>query len=391
MNKDSFSVLFLVSQPFLQWRGSPLRVYFDALALSELGGSVDLVTLPMGETPNLPPAVRLIRLANPLRFKDVPIGPSVKKALFDVIMLFKAAALLRRNRYDVIHGVEDAGVVAAVLGRWFRRPVVFEKHSDPSSHNKGALKNLILRIYAWTEAAAMRHARAVIGTGPGLAAQAQAVAPDTTAFAISDIPSSRVEADADEIAQVGSRLRRTPEDLVFMYVGSLAAYQGVDLLIEAIPAVVQRNARARFVILCNPSKAAVAYRSRLAERGVSDRVDFIGPVHPDRIPAHLAASDVLLSPRMTGTNTPLKLLDYLKAGRAILACDTDANRQVLDDTTALLVPARPESFADACIRLAEDSPLRTRLASAGRQRQQEAYTFGHFRDGLKRCYASLGL
>ena len=107
-------VLLISPQPFFQWRGSPLRVRFNAQALAELGYDVDLLVMPVGEDKQLP-GVTLHRAPNIIRAKNLPIGPSLPKAILDIALYFKAAALARRRHYHVIHGIEDAGPIAAVL------------------------------------------------------------------------------------------------------------------------------------------------------------------------------------------------------------------------------------------------------------------------------------
>ena len=97
----------------------------------------------------------------------------------------------------------------------------------------------------------------------------------------------------------------------------------------------------------------------------------------------------MLSPRLAGINTPLKLLDYLKAGRAIVATDTEANRLILDERTAVLAEAEPSAFADAILRLISDDALRDTLARAGRRLIDETYNFGEFTRRLGACYESL--
>ena len=147
----------------------------------------------------------------------------------------------------------------------------------------------------------------------------------------------------------------------------------------------------RFVIIGGTPSEIEARRADLAAVGLADRVRFVGKVAPDRLPAYLSASDVLLSPRIAGVNTPLKLLDYLKAGRAIVATDTEANRLILDDTTAELVAPEPAAFAAGIVALADDVDRRESIARSGRRRVDEVYNFEVFTERLGRCYAGLGL
>ena len=95
------------------------------------------------------------------------------------------------------------------------------------------------------------------------------------------------------------------------------------------------------------------------------------------------------SPRRSGINTPLKLLDYMKAGRAILATDNVANRLIVSETTAHLVPTTVEGLADGIQRLAADADYRAQLASQGRRLVDERYNFRVFKAALADCYAQV--
>ena len=113
---------------------------------------------------------------------------------------------------------------------------------------------------------------------------------------------------------------------------------------------------------------------------------FIGSVDPDALPAYLRASDVLMTTRISGRNSPLKVLDYLKAGRCILATDIAANRQILDEHHAWMSPAEPKAFAEAIVRLAEDPNLREELAANGRDLLNTRYHYGYFRESIRKVY-----
>jgi glycosyltransferase involved in cell wall biosynthesis len=267
--------------------------------------------------------------------------------------------------------------------------VIFEKHSDPASHRDKPLKNLILAVYGLVERFAIRRADAVIATGEGLVAQARAVAPGKPIHHIFDIPSSLVEPDARRAAEIRASWRRAPDDVLALYVGSFAVYQGIDLMFEAMPEVLRRCPSVRFVIIGGSAPRISERRTWLEHRGIADRVTFAGWVAPDELPHHLAAADVLLSPRLSGINTPLKLLDYLKAGRAIVATDNQANRQILDESCAVLTAPTPADFAAGIVRVAADGDLQRRLAGAGRERLDRLYSFAEFKRRLETCYASL--
>jgi glycosyltransferase involved in cell wall biosynthesis len=245
-----------------------------------------------------------------------------------------------------------------------------------------------MSVYAGVERFVARHADAVITTGPGLADQVRRTCGSAAVHAISDIPSSRVEPGEEGTRRARARLQQDPGDVLVVYVGSFAAYQGVDLMFEAMPAVCRRWPRARFVVVGGTAQEIAARGRMLSAEGIAGRVTFAGKIPPDELPDVLAAADILLSPRMGGVNTPLKLLDYLKAGRAIVATDVPANRLILDASTAVFVSPGAAELAEGIGRLVENPEQRRALGARARALYEARYTFAVFRDALARCYAA---
>lgn len=388
--------LFIASQPFFEKRGSPIRLGFDLLSLSQLGYSVDFLTLPIGENRDIP-NVHIIRAPNPFFAKKISIGPSPLKLAFDFFLFWMALWHVLRYRYTIVHGVEDCGLIALICGRISRARVVFERHSDPASYKKsGGLKDCIVSLYAKVERFVMRHADAVIGTGPGLVENAIKFGRASRACLIPDIPSSLAEADPNAITSIRSQYVRDANDILIGYVGSFAVYQGIDLLFDAIPVVAKAEPRARFVIIGGSPAEIADRRAALHDAGCLDHVTFAGFIDPDELPSHLASFDILLSPRISGMNTPLKLLDYLKASVAIVATDCPANRLILDHKTAQLAPLTPladapsrfdpSPFAQAILTLCSSPSRRLQLTEGGKSILAERHNFAFFKEGLRQCY-----
>jgi glycosyltransferase involved in cell wall biosynthesis len=381
-------LLFMTSVPFFQWRGSSIRVGFDVQALAEMGYEVDLLTLPIGETKNIP-GVTVHRVANPFRVKNIPIGPSLHKLIFDVLILFKALGMAIRHPYSVIHAVEEVGAVGVLVGRLTGGRVVFEKHSDPASHKDKLVKNIVLSIYRWVEAIVIRQADVVIGTGEGLVEQAIAVAPNQRVHHIFDIPSSLVEADPERVRNIDADIRQGHGEVIALYVGSFAVYQGIDLMFDSVHLALKDSPQLRLVVVGGTPEQITKRNQWLDERGIRGAVRFVGFVAPDQLPDYISAADFLLSPRSSGINTPLKLLDYLKAGRAILATDNVANRRLIDERVAVLRNADAESYAGGMVELTKNVQLRRRLGIEGRKLVDKLYNFVQFKRLLKACYDKL--
>ncbi len=382
-------VLFISPQPFFQWRGSPIRVGFDLAALVEQGYEVDFLTLPVGEDRPIG-GVRIIRVWNLFFVKEVPIGPSLIKAAFDVLLLFTGLGMAIKNRYDVVHGVEDAGVLGVIIAGITRSKLVYEKHSDPGSYKKKSfVRNSIMKAYAAVERFTAKHADAVIATGSGLAEQVRKMKTCPAVFDIFDIPSSLVEAETEQVKKLQMELKGREDDVLISYVGSFAVYQGVDLMFDAIAKVVKENAKALFLIIGGSADEIAERKAWLRERDLEHRVVFAGKIPPDKLPAYLAAADILLSPRQAGVNTPLKILDYFKADGAVVATDIPANRLLVDDSTAILTKPDAESFADGIIKIINDAELRNKVANAGHQLYCSRYNFKEFSRMIGECYSAV--
>jgi len=378
-------ILFISPQPFFQWRGSPIRVNFNILALTELGYEVDLLTLPIGENKEFENA-RVIRVANPLSIQNVPIGPSLPKIFFDLLLFYKGLRLCMENDYAVIHGVEEAGILAVILAKIFRARSIFEKHSDLSSYKKGFLINTILTLYAQVEKLTVRLCDAVIATGRGLIGQVEKMGYKTRAFHIFDIPSSLAEPSTEKVEQIRNELASRKDEVLVTFVGSFALYQGVDLMFAAIPEVVKKSSSIRFIIIGGTDDEIAEKQAVLRQQYADTAVTFLGKVAPDALPEYLYASDILLSPRTSGVNTPLKILDYMKAGKAIMATDVPSHRLLLDEATAIFAGPVPEQLAVALNELANDEKKRNQMGTAGRNLYEITYNFDNYRHKLSKCY-----
>jgi glycosyltransferase involved in cell wall biosynthesis len=103
----------------------------------------------------------------------------------------------------------------------------------------------------------------------------------------------------------------------------------------------------------------------------------------------LLASDVLVSPRSRGTNTPLKIYQYLRSGKPIVATRLLTHTQVLSDETAILTGTSPREFADG-ILAAIDDPIRS--ASLGRRARVLAdtkYSYDAYLERTRRACGAL--
>ncbi len=375
-------VLLIAPQPFYSARGTPIAVRMLAEALGAAGHQVDLLTLPHGEDVDLP-GVRILRVSALPGVTSVPIGPSFRKAGYDVKLLSRAARLLRSREYDVIHGVEDGALIAWVLSRTrVATPYIYDMDSHMSSqvHERGRLYGGLAGVFHAVEGRALRGAVGVLAVCPALVEVARehqvigqvALLPDTPLQSGDEVvPDPEVEA-------LGA--------LRVLYVGNLEKYQGIELLIQGFPDVVAAHPEARLIVVGGRPENIRRYLHRTEELGIGDSVIFLGPRPLERLGPILAAADILVSPRLKGVNTPMKIYSYLESGRPVVATRLRTHTQVLTDDVACLVPADAAGVSRGILRLAADPELRDAMGSRARRYVRAEFGPQRFRQRLLDFY-----
>jgi len=170
--------------------------------------------------------------------------------------------------------------------------------------------------------------------------------------------------------------------LVAMYVGNLEEYQGIDLLLESFNLVLDKTDDASLVIIGGQPSDIQKYEKKSRRLGIQKKILFLGPKPVEHLARHLSQADILVSPRVKGNNTPMKLYSYLHSGKPILATDLPTHTQVLDNSIAVLTKASPEAFSEGMLLLIEDEALRSRLGKAGKKLVEEKYSYSVFRQKL---------
>jgi glycosyltransferase involved in cell wall biosynthesis len=176
---------------------------------------------------------------------------------------------------------------------------------------------------------------------------------------------------------------------VAMYVGNLEHYQGIGLLLEGFRHALIRVPDAHLVIVGGLEEDIAHYRRRAQQLGVISRVHFLGPRPITSLDGLLRRADVLVSPRLKGLNTPMKIYSYLDSGTPVLATRLRTHTQVLDDRIAYLVPPDPKSLGDGLAELLSDPLLRERLASEAKAYVQQEFTPAAARRKLGSFYSMM--
>lgn len=379
-------VLIVAPQPFYEDRGTPIAVRQVVEGLSQLGYSVDLLTYPVGSDIQVP-GVRLFRTLNPLRFRSVPVGLSAKKILLDIPLTLQLAARLRNTAYTCIHAVEEAAFPAVLLGLHHKLPVIYDMQSslpEQLATIPGLRATAVRHVLEWLETWLLRRADMVVSSA-GLAARVREVVPQAN-LREWHYPSVMVPAEKGHTERLRRGLAIPPGAPIVLYGGTFKGYQGLTQLIEAIPLVRAQVPETTFVLVGAENGSGAAVRAQGAALLESGALRVIDRQPRHQIPGYLGLADVLVSPRSYGGNLPLKVFDYLAAGRPIVATDIPTHRTVLSEERAVLVAPNSEDIARGIVSLLRDPERAEHLARAARMYAEEHLGWAQFVDSLGAMY-----
>jgi len=362
-------ILYLADIRFPLERANGIQTFETCRALAARGHTVRLVVRRDTHRPARDPwqfygAARV----GGLSFETVPVaGPPALRRL-----RYLAAALLQSTRAESdVAFTRDLGLASMLtrLPRAVRPPVVYESHGDAATLSR-ELPRLIRGAPAPSPAKLARlerRERHVWRSADGYVT--------LTAAHLRELEARYGRRSLAAAVPDGARLDAgrtftlpTPESGPLVgYAGHLYPWKGVDVLLQAIA----RLEAVRAVIV--GGQPGETDRGRLealaAALGVDARVRFTGWLPPAAVPAELARCHVLVLPNARTEisaryTSPLKLFEYLAAGRPIVASDLPALAEVLsNDRNAVLVPpGDEEALAAAVSGLLHDRARAERLA-----------------------------
>lgn len=377
----------IAPEPFFEPRGTPFSEYHRIRALLELGHTVDLVTYPFGRDVALP-GLRVFRCLRPPFVRDVRIGPSLAKVPLDAALTLTTLRRALSERYDAVHSHEEGSVIGVVLARLLGIPHVYDMHSSlpQQLRNFSFTRSRILTgLFAVMERFVIRRSRVVIVICSHLEETVRAIDAGVPTVLIENAPGSGDAPVDGSGAAIRQALSLAPETPVVLYTGTFEAYQGLDLLFDAARTVVATRPDARFVLAGGRPEQVEAARRAARNAGLAAHALFVGLRPAEEIPAFLDAADVLVSPRSTGTNTPLKIYQYLRSGRPIVATRLLTHTQVLDDRVAILTEPTSEAFAAGILRALDDPVEGRAIGDRARRLAETAYTYEAYLDRTRQA------
>ncbi|MBN1560739.1 glycosyltransferase family 4 protein [candidate division KSB1 bacterium] len=379
---EKLRILMIAPQPWFQPRGTPFSVLHRIKALSLLGHQVDLVTYHVGQ--DVPIDNLSIHRAAKLPFiNKVKIGPSLAKIFLDIALYRKAVELLKKNTYDYLHTHEEAAFFGIKLAAKYGLPHLYDMHSSlpqQLGNFKFSKSRLLRNLFESLERNAIVKSAGVITICPELQSYVERHFSAQKSMLIENVADNSIVFPATDSRRESLRKKYSLNGAkIVLYYGTLEPYQGIDMLIESAARVnKKRPGDVHFLMVGGNEQQVSNFRSQAQRLGVASRFTFTGFVPPEMIPSFVSLSDVLVSPRLQGTNSPLKIYSYLRSGKPIVATRHITHTQILSDSVSVLADPNPEAFADALLAILDDSEEQRRLVAAAQQLAEKHYSYDDY-------------
>jgi len=288
----------------------------------------------------------------------------------------RVAQLVDRERPDIIHAHSPClnGLAALRVARRGGLPLLYELRAlwedaavDHGTTRAGSLRYKGSRaLETWV----LKRSDAITTICEGLRAEiiARGLPSDKVTVIPNAVDVAAFPFAAPENPQLRARLGLTGSNVIGFF-GSFYAYEGLGLLLEALPVIV-REIPDVTLLLAGGGPEEARLRELVTASGMAGRVHFVGRIPHAEIASYYALASVLvyprLSTRLTETVTPLKPLEAMALGRLVVASNVGGHRELIRDgaTGFLFEPGNAAALAHTAVsalRLAPHSlPMRQR-------------------------------
>ena len=390
-------IAMVVASPFPANHGTPAGIRETAEAIAQKGHGVHLVTYHFGHG-KAPQGVRIVRIPNLRLGRKIVVGPTWQKPVLDLLMVLTLCRVIRREGIDLIHAHNYEGALIGFVAKLLtRRQLIYNAVNTMSDELPTYNFLKPQRLAAWL-------ARRLDQCVPRLADRVIAISDELGRFlrgrgvrsdhlhviplgvdggAFQDIPEGQCQA---------LRARHGIDDRpLVMYTGILDRFQRLDYLLQGMRIVVDRLPEARLLLVANVATAEDLQECRrmIATLDLERHVAIVIRRSFAEIPLFLAAADVTVVPRPQCPGFPVKLLNYMAAGKPIVVFEGSA-KGLQHLHSALVVPDHDwQALGYGMLTLLQDPALARSLGYNARQWAHEHLSWPTLAEKIENVYYEL--
>jgi glycosyltransferase involved in cell wall biosynthesis len=372
------------------------RVIRECLTLEAHGFEVTVIA-PRGDR-----SLRILPGSRNTRLKPYPVsvyGSGVLSYAYEFLWSFLCIAV--RLIGEVVrgraHGVQvcnppDVYWPLALLLRALGRPWIFDHHDlcpEVYATRAGGTPNkAVFRTLVFFEWLTLRTATEVVATNESFRDNAlRRGVPADKITVVRNGPARDEIGSRDQIDPPGEMAPPAPADpgepaYRVVYLGVLGPQDNVEGAVLAAEHLVRRRGRDDWrLTIAGDGEMLPALTKLVAERGLSDVVEFTGWLDGPAVDALLATATVGVQPdlptRMNELSTMAKTVEYLARGVPVVAADLTETRCSAGDAAVYVPAGTPAEFAEAIDELLNDAPLRAQMSQVAQARFAETLAWEH--------------
>jgi glycosyltransferase involved in cell wall biosynthesis len=290
--------------------------------------------------------------------------PIVRMLTYMLSGFLSCLRVIYRDNCQLIHAhfVVPTGLIAVLVGRWMRMPVIIQVHgSDVTKYAK------LNRWMAWLTAFASKKADHLIAVSDELAAiltEQFGIQPDKITVSSCGIDVTHFRPMPRN--QAREQLNLPEKYSIVLFVGSLIRRKGVDILLSAIARIVAHHSRVKLVVI-GEGPLLQQLEAQALDLAIDKIVHFVGRKSNDELPFWYSAADIFVLPSLR-EGTPLALLEALSCEVPVIVSRAGGMVEVIEDgKNGLLTDiADPVDLEKKLSLLLADSDMRQRFKETAR-------------------------
>ncbi len=386
--EKKFRIAMVAACPFPVAQGSQVYIEQMCTALAQRGHQVHLVCYHFGryEKEYDFTVHRIPRITDYSRSRA---GPSLQKPFLDLLLTIKLWQVVKKEKIDIIHAHNYEAPLAGFIVRTVTGvPVIFNSHNVLSDELYTYFRLPFSKRLAQSVAHFLDHfipKRAdfciTVSEESVDFLTKRGVSPDRIAFIP---PGINCQNGKTSDPQQTRKTYNLGSNTLITYTGNLDGYQNIELLFQAIKTL--SEATSEFTLVIVTTSDYTGYQKLAEEMGIDHHIIFIPHQTFDKPRELLTAADITVSPRTSWSGFPIKLLNYMAAGKAIVASEGSA-KGIKHQHNGLVVKNEDSiGFAEGILQLIRQPELARRLGIHARKSAVDTYSWDSIVNKLEVVY-----
>ena len=359
-------ILYITLENLSLHKGSVVHVKEVVAGLRKRGHQVGLIARASSKSVDTYPFYNIhYSVFFPLKF----LGPTRKlyfiSAVWLFIYLFKVL-----SQYDVIYVREFYASVIALLPRLlYHKKIIYEINGLANEEQKLKSRSIFNRTIVFlikrAEKMAARNSDQIVSVTPYIARyliKEFRCRPDRVKVISNGVNTKKFYPvhDKNLLSQWRERLNIGDGEILIVFIGNLAPWQGIEYLIQVAPFLLKEKKNVKFLIV-GEGIWKDKYQMSVSELGLSDYFIFTGMVDHEQIPIYINIADICVLPKrkLKSGYSPIKLYEYMACGKPIISSQAEGLEFIEEEGIGRVIdPENTVSFKEALKDLIQDQKKR---------------------------------